>query len=110
MLRSDLGITVGPLRDEVDRPRGPQAAPSEDSDMRRRAEEALDAFAATRDAAASRDPKDAAAALHELHMHPIELEMKNDELRRGQLDLLWRADEALYAATRGGGDAVAGSD
>ena len=53
--------------------------------LRRRAEEHLDGLTAA--AAASPAPDDLAAAVHELRVHQIELEMQNEELRRAQLEL-----------------------
>ena len=58
-------------------------------ELRRQAEERLDALsAATLSAAAAAPaPEDLVAAVHELRVHQIELEMQNEELRRGQLEL-----------------------
>ena len=66
---------------------GPRAhdrqTPQEAADeLRRDAEQILDGLADT-----SRPPIDVAAALHELRVHQIELEMQNEELRRAQLEL-----------------------
>ena len=54
--------------------------PAPDADLRRRAEEQYEA----RPEAAA--PLEAAALLHELGVHQIELEMQNEELRRAQLE------------------------
>jgi PAS domain-containing protein len=57
-------------------------------ELRRQAEERLDRLAAdAAAAAASPVPEDVAAAVHELRVHQIELEMQNEELRRAQLEL-----------------------
>ena len=71
-------------------PRKKQAAPDAAAELRRQAEERLDglsAAAAAAAAAASPAPEDLAAAVHELRVHQIELEMQNEELRRAQLEL-----------------------
>ena len=57
-------------------------------ELRRQAEERLDGLsAAASAAAASPMPEELAAAVHELRVHQIELEMQNEELRRAQLEL-----------------------
>ncbi len=64
---------------------GAAAGPRSAAKLRRRAEEHLDGLTAA--AAASPAPDDLAAAVHELRVHQIELEMQNEELRRAQLEL-----------------------
>ena len=51
-------------------------------ELRRQAEVRLDGLAAT-----IATPEELAAALHELRVHEIELEMQNEELRRAQYEL-----------------------
>ncbi len=68
-------------------PRKQKAAPHRplsSDELRRQAEERLDGLAA---AAASPEPDDLAAAVHELRVHQIELEVQNEELRRAQLEI-----------------------
>ena len=79
-------------------PRKKQAAPDAAAELRRQAEERLDGLsaAAAAAAAASPAPEDLAAAVHELRVHQIELEMQNEELRRAQLEL--DAQRAKYFA------------
>jgi len=78
------------------RPRNKKAAPdaaaesrqpSSADELRRQAEERLDGLSAAAAAAAAPVPKELAAAVHELRVHQIELEMQNAELRRAQLEL-----------------------
>ena len=66
-----------------ERPRKKKAAPSAADELRRLAEDRLDELSAS----AAPAPEDLAAALHELRVHQIELEMQNDELRRVELEL-----------------------
>jgi PAS domain S-box-containing protein len=54
------------------------------ADLRKRAEQILAEQSAILDEAPARE---FAQVLHELHVHQIELEMQNDELRRAQLEL-----------------------
>jgi diguanylate cyclase (GGDEF)-like protein/PAS domain S-box-containing protein len=54
------------------------------AELRRGAEQRLDQLA---DADGSFAPADVAAAVHELRVHQVELEMQNEELRIAQLDL-----------------------
>ncbi len=65
-------------RDAAGELRRPDAA----DELRGRAEERLDGLSA----AAMSAPEDLAAAVHELRVHQIELEMQNEELRRAQLE------------------------
>ena len=70
----------------TDEPHQPGAA----GELRRQAEErleALSAAAAAAAAAAAPVPQDVADIVHELRVHQIELEMQNEELRRAQLEL-----------------------
>jgi two-component system, sensor histidine kinase and response regulator len=60
--------------------------------LRRRAEEIVDAATSGEQDGAL--PEGAAAVLHELSVHQVELEMQNEELRRVQEDLI--ASEARY--------------
>jgi len=63
-------------------------APDEADKLRRQAEERLDGLsAAAAAAAASPVPVELTAAVHELRVHQIELEMQNEELRRAQHEL-----------------------
>jgi PAS domain S-box-containing protein len=58
------------------------------AELRRQAEDRLDGLsAAASAAAAAAAPEELTAAVHELRVHQIELEMQNEELRRAQLDL-----------------------
>ncbi len=65
----------------------------EADELRRQAEERLDVLAAAAAAAAAAAsssllvPEELVAAVHELRVHQIELEMQNEELRRAQLEL-----------------------
>jgi PAS domain S-box-containing protein len=69
-------------------PRKKRAASGAADELRRQAEERLDRLSAdAAAAAASPVPEDAAAIVHELRVHQIELEMQNEELRRAQLEL-----------------------
>jgi len=61
--------------DAAAEPRRPRSA----DELRRRSEERLDGLAAAA-------PEDA-AAVHELRVHQIELEMQNEELRRAHFEL-----------------------
>jgi len=64
--------------------------PGAAGELRRQAEErleALSAAAAAAAAAAAPVPQDAADIVQELRVHQIELEMQNEELRRAQLEL-----------------------
>ena len=71
---------------DVSHPRKKNASPNEAVDeLRRRAEGFLDELADGEPGVPV--PEDAAAVLHELRVHQIELEMQNDELRGGQLEL-----------------------
>ena len=63
-------------------PRKGKAVRNESDELRRGAEERLAGLAA-----AAPVPGDIAAAIHELRVHQIELEMQNEELRRIQLEL-----------------------
>ncbi len=71
-------------------PRKKQAAPDaaelreplSAEELRRQAEERLDELSAAAPA-----PEELTAAVHELRVHQIELEMQNEELRRAQLEL-----------------------
>ena len=65
----------------ADEPRRPLSA----TELRREAEERLDKLSAE-DAPAAPVPEEIAAAVHELRVHQIELEMQNEELRRAQLE------------------------
>jgi len=74
------------------RPRKKKAAPDAAAELRqplsagelrRQAEERLDGLSAASPSA----PEELAAAVHELRVHQIELEMQNEELRRAQLEL-----------------------
>ena len=65
------------------RPRKKKAAPDAAEELRCRAEEHLSGV----DAAATAAPEDLAAAVHELRVNQIELEMQNEELRRAQFEL-----------------------
>jgi diguanylate cyclase (GGDEF)-like protein/PAS domain S-box-containing protein len=67
------------------RPRKKKAAPDAAAEMRRQAEERLAGLAAA--APSLPVPEELAATVHELHVHQIELEMQNEELRRAQLEL-----------------------
>ena len=69
---------------DAEHPRKKNASPNEAAELRRRAEGLLDERAAGESGAPV--PEDAAAILHELRVHQIELEMQNEELRRGQLE------------------------
>ncbi len=86
------------------RPRKSEAAPRaadevrqplSAEELRRQAEEHLDGLSAAASAAAadSTMPEELAAAVHELRVHQIELEMQNEELRRAQLELDARRDK-----------------
>jgi PAS domain S-box-containing protein len=66
-------------------PREKKAAPRAADELRREAEERLDALAAASPSLSV--PKELTAAIHELRVHQIELEMQNEELRRVQLEL-----------------------
>jgi PAS domain S-box-containing protein len=59
----------------------PKDLPPDFADLRRRAEEQLQAEAVPPD---KLSPSQAARLIHELRVHQIELEMQNDELRRSQ--------------------------
>ena len=62
------------------------------SELRRRAEEIIEAAASGKQAGAL--PEDVAAVLHELRVHQVELEMQNEEFHRVQEDLA--ASEERY--------------
>ena len=64
------------------RPRKKKAAAGAADELRRQAEERLEGSVV-----APPEPQDAAAVVHELRAHQIELEMQNEELRRAQLEL-----------------------
>ena len=64
---------------------GKKAAPDAAAELRRQAEELLAGLAEA--AAVERAPEELFAAVHELRVHQIELEMQNEELRRAQLEL-----------------------
>ncbi len=61
---------------------GDDDQPATTDEFRRHAEEILDQASDS-----PRQPTDVAAAVHELRVHQIELEMQNEELRRAQLEL-----------------------
>ena len=65
------------------RPRPKKAAPRSAAELRRQAEEHLDGLSAV----ASSMPEEITAAVHELRVHQIELEMQNEELRRAHLEV-----------------------
>ena len=57
-------------------------------ELRRRAEAATRQIGAqARDSAECLSPEELGQTLHELHVHQIELEMQNEELRRAQVEL-----------------------
>jgi len=64
-------------------------APDATADLRRQAEEHLDGLSAdtVASSAATPLPEEITAAVHELRVHQIELEMQNEELRRAHLEL-----------------------
>ena len=80
---------------DASRPRKKKAAqdaaaaprrPVSTEELRRQAEERLAALSAQAAAVAAPAPDELAAAVHELRVHQIELEMQNEELRRAQLE------------------------
>jgi len=75
------------------RPGKKKAAPDAAAELRRQAEERLDALSAA--APSLPAPEELSAAVHELRVHQIELEMQNEELRRAQLAL--EASRAKYS-------------
>ena len=74
------------LREQQVAPDAAADALRSSAELRRRAEELLDGLSAAA-ASASPAPEELAAAVHELRVHQIELEMQNEELRRAQLEL-----------------------
>ena len=79
---------------EARRPRKKKAAPGAAAELRRQAEARLDGLSAAGASPAAPVPEELAAAVHELRVHQIELEMQNEELRRAQLEL--EAQRAKY--------------
>jgi PAS domain S-box-containing protein/putative nucleotidyltransferase with HDIG domain len=71
------------LREQQVAPDAAADALRSSAELRRRAEELLDGLSAAA-ASASPAPEELAAAVHELRVHQIELEMQNEELRRAQ--------------------------
>ena len=71
---------------QADPPRKKKTVHNEADELRRGAEERLDRLSDVPDSA-SPPLEDVAAIVHELHVHQIELEMQNQELRRAQLAL-----------------------
>ena len=78
---------------EARRPRKKKAAPDAAAELRRQAEARLVGLSAAA-APAAPVPEELAAAVHELRVHQIELEMQNEELRGTQLEL--EAQRAKY--------------
>jgi PAS domain S-box-containing protein len=72
---------------EAREPLAKNATPSAAEALRRRAEELLDGLSEGAGVAASPAPQDIVAAVHELRVYQVELEMQNEELRRAELEL-----------------------
>ena len=74
--------------DELRRPGGDELRrQGEAEELRRQAEERLDVLAAAAASPSLPAPEELVAAVHELRVHQIELEMQNEELRHAQLEL-----------------------